>query len=58
MLPYFAKQAHASTDGGQVAVGRSHPGPGGDLQSYEEALNASASTTRYCAPSTCSSTPS
>ncbi|MFH8446903.1 PucR family transcriptional regulator [Streptomyces sp. NPDC018026] len=40
VLPYFAKQAHAATDGGQVAIGRSHPGPGGVVQSYEEALNA------------------
>ncbi|POX51203.1 CdaR family transcriptional regulator [Streptomyces sp. Ru72] len=40
ILPYFAKQAHAATDGGRVAVGRPQPGPGGVVQSYEEALNA------------------
>ncbi|MGN0118668.1 MAG: PucR family transcriptional regulator [Streptomyces albidoflavus] len=40
VLLYFAKQAHAATDGGQVAVGRPHPGAGGVVQSYEEALNA------------------
>lgn len=27
VLAYFAKQAHAATDGGRVAVGRSPPGP-------------------------------
>lgn len=26
VLAFFAKQAHASTDGGQVAIGRAHPG--------------------------------
>ncbi|MEU0677926.1 helix-turn-helix domain-containing protein [Streptomyces sp. NPDC006172] len=40
VLPYFAKQAHAATDGGRVAIGRPQPGPGGVVQSYEEALNA------------------
>ncbi|WP_328360219.1 helix-turn-helix domain-containing protein [Streptomyces sp. NBC_00445] len=40
ILPYFAKQAHAATDGGRVAIGRPRPGPGGVVQSYEEALNA------------------
>ncbi|MDQ0407239.1 sugar diacid utilization regulator [Streptomyces sp. DSM 40167] len=40
VLPYFARRAHAATDGGQVAIGRSHPGPGGVAQSYEEAPNA------------------
>ncbi|MFF3404931.1 PucR family transcriptional regulator [Streptomyces sp. NPDC002742] len=39
VLTHFAKQAHAATDGGQVAVGRPQPGPGGVVQSYEEALN-------------------
>ncbi|MDH6224998.1 helix-turn-helix domain-containing protein [Streptomyces sp. MJP52] len=39
VLAWFAKQAYAATDGGRVAVGRSHPGPGGVVQSYEEALN-------------------
>ncbi|MFF8606108.1 PucR family transcriptional regulator [Streptomyces sp. NPDC015346] len=40
VLAHFAKQAHAATDGGQVAIGRSHPGAGGVVHSYEEALNA------------------
>ncbi len=40
VLRYFAKQAHAATDGGRVAVGRAHPGPGGVVQSYDEALDA------------------
>ncbi|MFC8513951.1 PucR family transcriptional regulator [Streptomyces sp. NPDC057257] len=40
VLPYFAKQAHAATEGGRVAIGRPQPGPGGVVQSYEEALNA------------------
>lgn len=40
VLPYFAKQAHAATDGGRIAIGRPQPGPGGVVQSYEEALNA------------------
>jgi sugar diacid utilization regulator len=40
VLPDFAKQAHSATDGGRVAIGRPHPGPGGVVQSYEEALNA------------------
>ncbi|CAL9314853.1 PucR family transcriptional regulator [Streptomyces griseoincarnatus] len=40
VLIHFAKQAHAATDGGQVALGRPQPGPGGVVQSYEEALNA------------------
>lgn len=40
ILPYFAKQAHAATDGGRVAIGRPQPGPGGVVQSYEEALRA------------------
>ncbi|MFF4587960.1 PucR family transcriptional regulator [Streptomyces sp. NPDC001388] len=40
ILPYFAQQAHAATDGGRVAIGRPQPGPGGVVQSYEEALNA------------------
>ncbi|MGB8942776.1 MAG: helix-turn-helix domain-containing protein, partial [Streptomyces sp.] len=39
-LAFFAKRAYAATDGGQVAIGRSQPGPGGVVQSYEEALNA------------------
>lgn len=39
MLPFFAKLAHAATDGGRVAVGRAHPGPGGIVHSYEEALH-------------------
>ncbi|MEU6659107.1 helix-turn-helix domain-containing protein [Streptomyces sp. NPDC046821] len=40
VLTFFAKQAHAATDGGRVAIGRAQPGPGGVVQSYEEALNA------------------
>lgn len=40
VLRYFAKQAHAATDGGRVAVGRPHHGPGGVVQSYDEALEA------------------
>ncbi|MFJ9005399.1 PucR family transcriptional regulator [Streptomyces canus] len=40
ILTYFAKQAHAATDGGQVGIGRPQPGPRGVVQSYEEALNA------------------
>ncbi|MFE6036430.1 PucR family transcriptional regulator [Streptomyces sp. NPDC056452] len=40
VLRYFAKQAHAATDGGQVAVGRAHRGPGGVVHSYDEALEA------------------
>ncbi|MFJ4691072.1 PucR family transcriptional regulator [Streptomyces sp. NPDC088766] len=40
VLAYFAKQAFAATGGGQVAIGRSHAGPAGVVQSYEEALNA------------------
>ncbi|MEU0430113.1 helix-turn-helix domain-containing protein [Streptomyces sp. NPDC006290] len=39
VLIHFAKQAHAATDGGHVAIGRPQPGPGGVVQSYEEALN-------------------
>ncbi|MEV1084080.1 helix-turn-helix domain-containing protein [Streptomyces sp. NPDC050211] len=40
VLAFFAKQAHAATDGGKVAIGRPHPGAGGVVHSYEEALNA------------------
>ncbi|MFD3809119.1 PucR family transcriptional regulator [Streptomyces sp. NPDC058611] len=40
VLAFFAKQAYAATDGGKVAIGRSHPGAGGVVHSYEEALNA------------------
>ncbi|MFV0133139.1 PucR family transcriptional regulator [Streptomyces sp. HMX87] len=40
ILAHFAKQAHAATDGGRVAIGRPQPGPGGVVHSYEEALNA------------------
>ncbi|RPK46796.1 helix-turn-helix domain-containing protein [Streptomyces sp. ADI93-02] len=39
VLTYFAKQAHAATDGGRTAIGRSHRGAGGVVHSYEEALN-------------------
>lgn len=40
VLSFFAKQAYAGTDGGRVAIGRPHPGAGGVVHSYEEALNA------------------
>ncbi|MEV3987597.1 helix-turn-helix domain-containing protein [Streptomyces sp. NPDC049837] len=40
VLAFFAKQAYAATDGGRVAIGRPHPGVGGVVHSYEEALNA------------------
>ncbi|WP_437065155.1 PucR family transcriptional regulator [Streptomyces sp. enrichment culture] len=40
VLLFFAKQAYAATDGGRVAIGRPHPGAGGVVHSYEEALNA------------------
>ncbi|WP_432113428.1 PucR family transcriptional regulator [Streptomyces sp. S1] len=40
VLSFFSKQAYAATDGGQVAIGRAHSGPGGVVHSYEEALNA------------------
>lgn len=39
VLTFFAKQAYAATDGGQVVIGRPQPGPGGVVQSYEEALS-------------------
>ncbi|MEU6304968.1 PucR family transcriptional regulator [Streptomyces chartreusis] len=40
VLTYFAKQAHAATEGGQVAIGRPRSGAVGIGHSYEEALNA------------------
>ncbi|MFV0128857.1 PucR family transcriptional regulator [Streptomyces sp. HMX112] len=40
VLDAFAQQAHTATDGGRVAIGRPHPGVGGVVHSYEEALNA------------------
>ncbi|MEU9284827.1 helix-turn-helix domain-containing protein [Streptomyces sp. NPDC048275] len=40
VLTHFAKQAHAATDGGQVAIGRPRDGAVGIGHSYEEALNA------------------
>ncbi|MCK7622591.1 helix-turn-helix domain-containing protein [Streptomyces sp. RS10V-4] len=40
VLDHFARQAHRATGGGRVAVGRTHSGAGGIVQSYEEALNA------------------
>ncbi|WP_037678293.1 CdaR family transcriptional regulator [Streptomyces griseus] len=40
VLMHFAKQAHAATDGGQVAIGRPRDGAVGIGHSYEEALNA------------------
>ncbi|MFI6875102.1 PucR family transcriptional regulator [Streptomyces sp. NPDC050400] len=39
VLAFFAKQAYAGTGGGHVAIGRPQPGPGGVVQSYEEALS-------------------
>jgi sugar diacid utilization regulator len=39
VLTYFAKQAHAATDGGRTTIGRSQPGVGGIVHSYEEALS-------------------
>lgn len=38
VLTYFAKQAHAATNGSRVAIGRPQPGAGGVVHSYEEAL--------------------
>ncbi|MFF3905912.1 PucR family transcriptional regulator [Streptomyces sp. NPDC001848] len=38
VLAHFAKQAHAAVGGGRIAIGRAQPGPGGVVQSYEEAL--------------------
>ncbi len=40
VLTHFAKQAHAATEGGQVAIGRPRPGVVGIGHSSEEALNA------------------
>ncbi|KAB2591463.1 PucR family transcriptional regulator [Streptomyces arboris] len=40
VLTYFAKQAYAATDGGRAAIGRPHPGAGGVVHSYQEALQA------------------
>ncbi|MFJ8108999.1 PucR family transcriptional regulator [Streptomyces sp. NPDC096132] len=40
ILPSFARQARAAIGGGRVAIGRPQSGPGGIVQSYEEALNA------------------
>ncbi|NUU23482.1 MAG: PucR family transcriptional regulator, partial [Streptomycetaceae bacterium] len=40
MLAYFADQARTAAEGGRVAIGRPHPGAGGVVHSYEEALNA------------------
>ncbi|MFC8915648.1 PucR family transcriptional regulator [Streptomyces sp. NPDC047821] len=40
VLSHFAKQAYAATNGGRAAIGRAHPGVGGVVHSYEEALNA------------------
>ncbi|MFE4548913.1 MULTISPECIES: PucR family transcriptional regulator [unclassified Streptomyces] len=39
VLAHFSRQAYAATDGGRVAIGRPQSGPGGIVQSYEEALN-------------------
>lgn len=40
ILPVFTRQARAATGGGRVAIGRPQPGPGGVVQSYEEARGA------------------
>ncbi|MFI1675959.1 PucR family transcriptional regulator [Streptomyces sp. NPDC020607] len=40
VLAFFAKHAYAAIDGARVVIGRPQPGPGGVVQSYEEALNA------------------
>ncbi|MGV9352507.1 PucR family transcriptional regulator [Streptomyces misionensis] len=40
VLDHFARQACAAAEGGRVAIGRPQPGPGGVVQSYEEALAA------------------
>ncbi|MBO0513975.1 helix-turn-helix domain-containing protein [Streptomyces beijiangensis] len=40
VLGYFAQLACAAADGTKVAFGRPHPGAGGVVHSYEEALNA------------------
>ncbi|MFJ2743381.1 PucR family transcriptional regulator [Streptomyces sp. NPDC087440] len=42
VLHHFAKQAHAAAADILVAVGRPHPGAGGVVHSYEEALGALA----------------
>ncbi|MGD6747318.1 PucR family transcriptional regulator [Streptomyces sp. BH106] len=46
VLTYFAKQAYAAVEGSQVAIGRPQSGPGGVVQSYEEALSALDLATR------------
>ncbi|MGW2701550.1 PucR family transcriptional regulator [Streptomyces sp. NPDC001340] len=38
ILTHFAKQVYAAAEGCRVAVGRAQHGPGGVVQSYEEAL--------------------
>ncbi|WEO96326.1 helix-turn-helix domain-containing protein [Streptomyces sp. FXJ1.172] len=40
VLTHFARQAHAAAEGCRVAIGRPQHGPGGVVQSYEEALAA------------------
>lgn len=40
MARFFAKQAYASAEDCRAAVGRPHPGPGGVVLSYEEAVGA------------------
>ncbi|MFI6943057.1 PucR family transcriptional regulator [Streptomyces sp. NPDC050418] len=39
VLRHFAKQAYAATEGALVGIGRAHPGAGGVVHSYEEALS-------------------
>ncbi|MGW4649092.1 helix-turn-helix domain-containing protein [Kitasatospora sp. NPDC004289] len=40
VLDYFAQQTSAATGSALVAIGRPHPGAGGVVHSYEEALGA------------------
>ncbi|WP_415947498.1 PucR family transcriptional regulator [Streptomyces sp. KLOTTS4A1] len=41
VIAYFAKQAYAAAaDGARIGIGRAHPGAGGVVHSYEEALGA------------------
>ncbi|TWV44879.1 PucR family transcriptional regulator [Streptomyces misionensis] len=50
VLDHFARQACTVTEGGRVAIGRPQPGPGGVVQSYEEALAALAMAERLGLP--------
>ncbi|MEU6673068.1 helix-turn-helix domain-containing protein [Streptomyces sp. NPDC046925] len=46
VLAYFAKRAHAATDGGRIAVGRPQAGAAGIAHSYEEAVSTLELATR------------